>query len=100
MPYAVIFTAEIAELDEEYATTAEHLRQLALTTYGCREFTSLREGNREVAISYWDSEEQIRAWKQDQDHLQAQQRGREKWYRNYRVQVVEISREYHSGPGP
>ena len=99
MSYAVIFIAEIAELDAEYVATAEHLRQLALNDYGCLEFTSFREGNREVAISYWDREEQILAWKQDQDHRRAQQQGRDKWYRSYRVQVVQISREYRAGPG-
>jgi heme-degrading monooxygenase HmoA len=92
--YAVIFTAEVAELDEEYSRTAGHLRELALSKYGCLEFNSCAEDGREIAVSYWDSEEQIRAWKQNPEHLAAQQAGRARWYRSYRVQVVEITREY------
>ena len=94
--YAVIFRAEIAVLDGEYVEMAERMRQLALSEYGCREFTACTEGQREIAISYWDSQEQIRAWKQDSEHLQAQDRGRSKWYTSYTVQVMEVVREYGS----
>ena len=73
---------------------AARLRELALSRYGCTEFVSLTQGNQEIAISYWESEAQIRAWKQDAEHLLAQARGRSKWYKSYRVQVVEIKRDY------
>ena len=92
--YAVIFRAEIAHLDKEYGQTAKRLRDLALTRYGCSEFVSVTEGDKEIAISYWDSEDQIRAWKKDADHLVAQEFGMTKWYKSYRVQVVEIKRDY------
>jgi heme-degrading monooxygenase HmoA len=95
--YAVIFTAEIAELDEEYTRTATHLRQLAIEQYGCRDFVSCTEGTREIAVSYWDTAEQIRAWKQDPQHLAAQRMGRDKWYRTWSVEVVEVRRAY-GGP--
>ncbi len=94
--YAVIFRAEIASLDEAYTETAEKLRKLALTHYGCREFCSCLEGNREIAISYWDSKDDIVAWKNDLEHLAAQERGRASWYSSYSVQVVEVVREYGS----
>ena len=92
--YAVIFTAEVAAFDADYSHTAERLRELALQHYGCREFISSCENGREIAISYWDSEEQIAAWKKDAEHLSAQRAGRERWYRSYRVQVVKVTREY------
>lgn len=92
--YAVIFTAELKELDEDYHRTAGQLRQLALDKYGCREFTAVTEGSREIAISIWDNQEQITRWKQDPEHLIAQARGKERWYRQYRVQITEIQREY------
>lgn len=95
--FAVIFRATIADLDDDYEPTAERLRDLALKRYGCREFFTLADGNREVAISYWDSEDQIRHWKQDAEHLLAQQRGSSKWYRTYQVEVVEIRRMYRKG---
>ena len=92
--YAVIFRAEIKDLDEEYVEAAEQMRALALRSYDCIEFTSVTEGAQEIAISYWETEEQIRKWKEDPKHLAVQERGRSRWYKSYKVQVVEIVREY------
>ncbi len=93
--YAVIFRAEIATLDSEYTAMAEKMRELAINHYGCQSFTACTEGNNEIAISYWETEAHIKAWKQDVEHLAAQRLGREKWYKSYTVQVVEILREYN-----
>ena len=92
--YAVIFTAEINQLDNDYSATASRMRELAKTKYGCKEFISATEGNMEIAVSHWTTLEQIQAWKEDVEHLAAQQRGRAEWYRSYRVEVCEIVREY------
>lgn len=95
--YAVIFRAEIRALDQEYMAMAARMRELALAEYGCLEFFAVTEGQQEVAISYWDSEEQIRRWKQNAEHLVAQEKGRNTWYRSYTVEVVEVVRAYQSG---
>lgn len=92
--YAVIFQAEIARLDQRYFDTVKRLRQLAMDQYGCLDFLSVAEGNTEITISYWESQEQIRHWKQNADHLWAQEAGKTQWYKSYRVQVVEIVRQY------
>ena len=94
--YAVIFRAEIRKLDDEYAAMAARMRELAIAEYGCVEFLAVTEGRREVAISYWDSEAQIKNWKQNAEHLVAQKNGRNKWYRSYAVEVVEVVRSYTS----
>ena len=91
--YAVIFRASIGELDEHYQRTALCLRELAMERYGCLDFVSFSEGGQELAISWWATEAQIRAWKQDPEHLAAQAAGR-RWYRDYQVQVLEVKREY------
>ena len=92
--YAVIFRAEINELDEAYAEIAARMRKLAINKYGCVEFTAVTQGKREIAISYWDNQDQIKAWKQDPEHREAQKLGRLKWYKSYRVQAVEVIRDY------
>lgn len=92
--YAVIFRAEINEIDANYSETAKRMRALAINEYGCLEFTSATEGHHEIAISYWESLEQIEKWKQNSEHLDAQTLGRQKWYKSYNVQVVEVVREY------
>lgn len=70
------------------------LRDLAKTDYGCVEFTSVTEEDQEISISYWESLEQIKNWKVDAEHQRAQKLGRERWYRDYQVQIIEIVREY------
>lgn len=95
--YAVIFIAEILELDDEYSRMATQMRDIAMQRYGCTEFVACTEGDREVAISYWQNEQDICQWKKDAQHMVAQKKGREKWYRHYRVQVAKITREYPGG---
>jgi heme-degrading monooxygenase HmoA len=94
--FAVIFRAEVADLDAEYAEVAARMRDIAMRDYGCREFTSCTEGSQEIAISYWDNEDQIKRWKQNAEHLVAQGKGRRRWYKAYSVEVVEIVRSYGS----
>lgn len=95
--YAVIFKATIKTLDDTYSSTASRLRERAIGTYGCLEFTACTEGNQEIAVSYWKTLDQIRAWKQDPEHLAAQTLGRTKWYSSYQVQIAKVEREYTHG---
>jgi hypothetical protein len=92
--YAVIFTAEIRELDDEYSSSAIRLRELAMSHYGCTEFVACAEGNKEIAISYWPSLELIDAWKDHPEHRRAQALGYSKWYRSYEVTVAQVLRQY------
>ena len=95
--YAVIFKAKTKELDEEYFSMAKRMRELAMSAYGCKEFTAVTEGSQEIAISYWDSMEQIKEWKKDSEHLFAQELGKRKWYEDYTVEIVEIISTYEKG---
>lgn len=92
--YAVIFRAEINKLNNDYFEMASSLRELAKNKYGCVEFTSVTEGDREIAISYWENLESIKKWKQDPEHIVAQNLGRSQFYKSVQVQIVEIQREY------
>ncbi|MGH1460428.1 MAG: antibiotic biosynthesis monooxygenase family protein [Neptuniibacter sp.] len=94
--FAVIFRASVADLDDQYFKTAEQMRRLALENYGCLEFISMKEGDQEIAISYWETEEAIQAWKKDSEHLAAQQKGIDIWYNFYEVEVVKVIRKYSS----
>lgn len=94
--YAVIFRAEVAQLDDAYSEMAARLRERAISEFGCLEFTACTEGDAEIAISYWPTLEHIKAWKADPLHREAQALGRERWYRAYQVQVVEVVKAYDS----
>ena len=92
--YAVIFKAKTKELDDNYFKMAKRMRELAIDEYGCVEFTAVTEGFDEIAISYWESMEQIKKWKQNSEHLVAQKFGKNKWYETYSVEIVEILEKY------
>jgi heme-degrading monooxygenase HmoA len=94
--FVVIFRAKVRNpgIDSEYTQVAARMRELALGQFGCLEFTAVNEGQEEIALSYWPSEEHIRSWKAHSEHVLAQQLGRERWYESYTVQVAEITRQY------
>ena len=92
--YAVIFKAEINKIDKAYSAMANRMRELDINEYGCIKFSSVTEGNNEIAISYWNSKEQINEWKQNKEHLKAQELGKTKWYKNYSVEIVEVINQY------
>ena len=96
--FVVIFRAQAKALDAEYSAMAAQMRELALTRFGCLDFTAVTEGDQEVALSYWPDEASIRAWKQHTDHLMAQQLGRERWYASYSVEIAEVTRRYSHPP--
>ena len=70
------------------------MRELAVNEYGCTEFLSVTEGDQEISISYWKEQKDIIDWRQNAEHMAAQELGKSKWYKFYQVQVVEIVREY------
>lgn len=88
--FAVIFKAQIAQLDNEYFKTASRMRELAIGQYGCKDFVSVVEGDNEISISYWDNMEQIKLWKCDPEHMIAQEMGKTKWYASYSVEIANI----------
>lgn len=98
--HVVIFRAVVREFDHDYSRMAEQMRALALAQFGCLAFHSLTEGKDEIALSYWPSEEHIRAWKAHVEHLQAQRLGRERWYESYTVEVAEVTRQYRFPHAP
>ena len=92
----VVFKASIAELGAEYRETAARMRALAMARYGCTGGSSTSEDGLEISVSHWPDMAQVQAWKNDPEHILAQQRGRDRWYQSYSVQIAELVREYGS----
>ena len=92
--YLVVFRAEIDQLDAEYTQTAKQLRDLALSEYGCRKFEAVVEDNVEITLSWWDSKNQIKAWKENTLHKDAQRRGRQQWYKRVDISICKVESEY------
>ena len=47
-----------------------------------------------ITVSYWQSLEAIKQWKQVSEHLIAQEKGRTNWYDWYHVRICKVEREY------
>ncbi|WP_452598315.1 antibiotic biosynthesis monooxygenase family protein [Pontimicrobium sp. MEBiC01747] len=91
--YAVIFTSTRTKGDNGYGDMAELMEILAKQQEG---FISIDSARSEVGItvSYWKSLEAIKQWKQQTDHVLAQQKGREDWYNWYNVRICKVEYEY------
>ncbi|TGG95605.1 antibiotic biosynthesis monooxygenase [Natronospirillum operosum] len=91
--YAVIFTSLRTEGDHGYGAMADRMLALAAQQEGFLGIESAREGLG-ITVSYWDSLEAIRNWKQHSEHQEAQQLGRSTWYSAFRVRITKVEREY------
>ncbi len=91
--YAVIFTSLRKAEDDGYSEMAAKMEALAMQQRGYLGIESARS-ELGITVSYWENPEAIRNWKMNVDHLFAQQLGKEKWYRNYRVRICRVEREY------
>ena len=92
--YAVIFTSIKKENAEGYASMAERMVELAQQQPG---FLGVESARQEIGItvSYWKSLEAIKQWKQNTEHLVAQELGKTKWYESYKVRICLVEREYN-----
>lgn len=90
--YAVIFTSLRTAEDQGYAETARRMLELARRQPGFLGVESVREVLG-ITVSYWESPEAIRAWKENAEHRLAQARAGA-WYAAFRVRVCRVEREY------
>ena len=91
--YAVIFTSERTEGDQGYADMANRMVELAEQQPGFLGIESARD-NVGITVSYWQSLEAIKDWKQQSEHQAAQSSGKELWYSHYRIRISKVEREY------
>jgi len=91
--YAVIFSSVRRDGDHGYGAMADRMVELAAQQEG---FLGIESSREEVGItvSYWASEEAIRNWKRNTEHLEAQRLGREAWYSEFKVRIAKVERVY------
>jgi heme-degrading monooxygenase HmoA len=93
-PYvAVIFTSLRTGDEGGYAAMAAAMAALAREQPGYLGIEAAREGVG-ITVSYWRDEASAKAWKEVGAHLVAQRRGRAVWYRDYRVRIAHVTRDY------
>jgi len=97
---AVIFTSLRTGGDGGYAAMSDELERLVKDQPGFVGLESARGADGTgITVSYWSSMEAIAAWKALPIHREAQGRGRAEWYRNYKVRICRIEREYGFAEG-
>jgi heme-degrading monooxygenase HmoA len=93
--YAVVFTSLRTDFDDEgYAAMAERMVQLASEQPGFLGVESARGADGVgITVSYWDSLDSIRRWREHAEHRLAQRDGKAKWYAKYCLRVCRVEDE-------
>lgn len=91
--FAVIFTSVRTENDNGYDAMANRMVELGTAMPGFLGIESARN-DIGITVSYWDSLENIRHWKQQAEHIIAQQKGRSDWYKAYKTRICKVERDY------
>lgn len=96
--YAVIFSSQRSAADNGYADMARRMVELAAEQEGFLGVESVRNAEGfGITVSYWASEEAIKAWRMNAEHRIAQERGREEWYAAYSLRIAKVERVYEVG---
>jgi heme-degrading monooxygenase HmoA len=91
--YAVIFTSILTEGDNGYGEMAGRMMELAAQQPGFLGVESARQ-DLGITVSYWSDLEAISHWKQNTEHLVAQEYGRSRWYADFRIRISKVERDY------
>ncbi len=95
---AVIFEVQPAQGKRDaYLGIAAELRPLLDDMDGfisIERFQSLADPNRVLSLSFWRDEEAVKAWRNIEEHRQAQQAGRGGIFAGYRLRIAHVVRDY------
>lgn len=91
--YAVVFTSTRTEVVDGYEQTSMRMEDLAKMQEG---FLGIESARNEVGItvSYWKNLQAIKNWKANEEHLLAQEKGKDTWYKNYTIRICKVEMEY------
>ena len=91
--YAVIFSSLRREGDHGYAATSDRMIKLAKQQEGFLGMEHARE-SLGITVSYWKDLDSIKAWRNHAEHTLARQKGRQEWYRAFKVRIARVERDY------
>ena len=57
-------------------------------------FQSLTDDSKILSLSFWRDEEAVAAWRRLEPHRAAQARGRDSVFRDYRLRIASVVRDY------
>jgi len=95
---AVIFEAEPREGQQDaYLAIAAELRPELANIDGfisIERFQSLADPGKVLSLSWWRDEAAVAEWRRLERHRAAQRAGRERVFRDYRLRVAQVLRDY------
>ena len=96
--YVVIFEVEVKEEGkEQYLKIAGKLKEQLVKMDGflsIERFQSLVDEGKILSLSFWESKEAIALWKSNLDHINAQTKGRSSLFKDYRIRIAEVQKDY------
>jgi heme-degrading monooxygenase HmoA len=96
--YAVIFEveAEDGRAGRYFELAAELRPELAKIDgfISVERFESLTNAGKYVSLSFWRDEEAIKAWRTHVGHQMAQREGKEHVFKDFRIRVAQVVRDY------
>ncbi|TQR19372.1 antibiotic biosynthesis monooxygenase family protein [Psychrobacillus vulpis] len=91
--YAVIFSSTRTDGDNGYAKMADKMVELASKQPGFLGIESARDEELGITVSYWDSLDSIKHWKEHSVHRMAQEKGKTDWYQSFKLRVCKVERD-------
>ena len=91
--YAVIFSTLKTNVDDGYFETVKKMEELAKLQDG---FLVIESARNEIGItvSYWNSVDAILKWRNNAEHSLAREKGKELWYKTYKLRICKVERDY------
>lgn len=84
-----------AEAPPGYDAMAQRMLELARQQPGFLGVESARGvDGLGITVSYWESDEAIRRWRDNAEHRVAQVLGREQWYASFTLRVAKVERTW------
>ncbi|WP_313893710.1 antibiotic biosynthesis monooxygenase [Psychrobacillus sp.] len=91
--YAVIFSSKRTDGDKGYSKMADKMVELASQQAGFLGVESARDEQLGITVSYWESLEAIKNWKEHSTHQIAQEKGKAMWYQSFSLRVCKVERD-------
>lgn len=96
--FAVIFEVQPRPgREKDYLDIAQQLRPQLEHIDGfisIERFASLTTEGKILSLSFWRDEAAVRRWREHAPHREAQRRGRENIFADYRIRVAGVVRDY------
>jgi len=95
---AIIFEVTPRDgMKEEYLTIAAQMRGFVEGIEGfisVERFQSLTNPDKLLSVSFFESEQSVTQWRQIAEHRAAQAQGRDRIFKDYRIRVLSVIRDY------